>query len=175
MHLCPRVLVLHIKRFIFNHAAKIAIKRNDSIALSATLDISRFCAQERKFCSPELAAASPTYKLRSFLNHIGEDNVGHYISYSRTNDNIWFVCVLRRAGNAWCRLHQNDTHVYKITMADALLAAQDAYILFFEVSFTDLVVRFVCISWISSICLHHLHQLKSLFSAMSREMCSSQR
>ena len=89
--MCPRVLVLHIKRFIFNYAAQIAIKRNDSIALSATLDISRFCAQELKFCSPELAAASPTYKLRSFLNHIGKDNVGHYISYSRTNGDIWFV------------------------------------------------------------------------------------
>ena len=88
--MCPRVLMHHIKRFLIDNAA-ITIKRHDSIALSATLDISRFC-QEMKFCSPELAAASPTYKLRSFLNHIGEDNVGHYISYSRTNDDIWF-CV----------------------------------------------------------------------------------
>ena len=90
MHMCPRVLVLHIKRFLFDRADKIALKRKDSIAISATLDISRFC-EELKFCSPELAAASPTYKLRSFLNHIGEANVGHYISYSRTNDDIWFV------------------------------------------------------------------------------------
>ena len=82
--MCPRVLVLHIKRFLFDHADEITIKRHDSIALSATLDISRFCAQEMKFSSPELAAASPTYKLRSFLNHTGEDNAGHYISYSRT-------------------------------------------------------------------------------------------
>ena len=173
--MCPRVLVLHIKRFLFDRAAKIALKLNDSIALSATLDISRFC-QEMKFCSPELAAASPTYKLRSFLNHIGEDNVGHYISYSRTNDDIWF-CVfcaaLEMPGAGFAKTILMSTKSQR--QMPFLLPKTLIYILFFEVSFTDPVVQFVCISWISSICLHHLHQLKSQFSAMSREMCSSQR
>ena len=91
MHMCPRVLVLHIKRFQFNHATLITSKRRESITLSATLDISRFCAPEMKFCSPELAASRPIYKLRSFLEHRGTVNKGHYISYSRNNDDSWCV------------------------------------------------------------------------------------
>lgn len=91
MHMCPRVLVLHMKRFQFNHATLIISKRRESITLSATLDISRFCAPEMKFCSPELAASRPIYKLRSFLEHHGTVNQGHYISYSRNNDDSWCV------------------------------------------------------------------------------------
>jgi ubiquitin C-terminal hydrolase len=87
----PRVLVLHIKRFQFNHAARITTKRRESITLSPTLDISRFCAPEMKFCSPELASSRPIYKLRSFVEHLGVDNNGHYITYSRTSDNSWCV------------------------------------------------------------------------------------
>ena len=183
MHMCPRVLVLHIKRFQFNHATLITSKRRESITLSATLDISRFCAPEMKFCSPELAASRPIYKLRSFLEHRGTVNKGHYISYSRNNDDSW--CVRRRrAGNALRRLQQDDHCVTKFTAADALLAAQDAYILFFEVSitFNDLVLQCVCISCISLMCLyrhhHHNHrqqQQRLLFSAMHRKfkmMCS---
>ena len=91
MKTCPRVLVLHIKRFHFDDATEITTKRLESITLPATLDISRFCAPEMKICCPKLAASRPIYKLRSFVQHLGTADGGHYISFSRTSDDSWCV------------------------------------------------------------------------------------
>ena len=140
MAMCPRILALQLKRFQYDPATEIFAKRSDLITFSETLDLSCFCSRELKFCSAELAASRPIYRLRSFLNHTGGYGAGHYISYCRTNDEIWYR-NLAPAQDACCRLQQDDSRVSNITAVDALHASQRAYVLFFEVSLIDPVAQ----------------------------------
>ena len=83
VQMCPRVLVLQIKRFEFHQITQRSTKRSDAIALPESLDISDFCAQEME----------SRYTLRSVLYHHGETlRSGHFTSRTRSNDGSWWVC-----------------------------------------------------------------------------------
>eukprot|EP00929_Paragymnodinium_shiwhaense_P003765 TRINITY_DN1043_c1_g1_i1.p1 TRINITY_DN1043_c1_g1~~TRINITY_DN1043_c1_g1_i1.p1 ORF type:complete len:627 (+),score=128.31 TRINITY_DN1043_c1_g1_i1:140-2020(+) len=93
----PRVLVLHLKRFVPNLATRRYDKQHQSVTCPQWLDLKAACAGEpstllvngrppaRPFAEREEEAASrPVYSLRAAVAHEGDSPFnGHYVCYAR--------------------------------------------------------------------------------------------
>jgi len=104
----PRVLILHLKRFIFNmNGDRRKIRTSISYPL-LDLDMSPYVAEE----IPDMCCQ---YDLFAISNHIGELNSGHYTSYVQHGGD-WYHC--------------NDSSTKKANVSD--LINSGTYILFYK-------------------------------------------
>ena len=80
----PKVLTLHLKRFVFDYATNRRKKVNDPLQISSNLDLRPFLAEEA-----EAAAAQDVmnYELYGILIHAGSAMGGHYHAYIKDTVN----------------------------------------------------------------------------------------
>ena len=65
----PKILVIHLKRFVFSERLMDYAKLDDIVEIKPELQIP--CAQENR---------AGSYKLYGIVHHLGTKNNGHYIA-----------------------------------------------------------------------------------------------
>ena len=68
-------------------------------------------------------ATSPTYRIRAFIEHLAQGKQGHYITFTRTDDDSWFY-------------HSDADPPREVSRTE--VAARQPYCLFYAVSYTHL-------------------------------------
>ena len=74
----PKVLTLHLKRFVFDYATMRRKKVNDPLQIGSTLDLGPFLADEAEAAATDDAMI---YELYGILIHSGSAMGGHYHAY----------------------------------------------------------------------------------------------
>jgi ubiquitin carboxyl-terminal hydrolase 10 len=130
----PRVLVLHLKRFVFSLNSGAALKLRKVIKFPERLEIKHsYLAQQLQLevkATDSAAAESGlkrvrSYQLHAVCKHIGEHAVrGHYTSIAR-------ALPLSGASQTPCWSAQDDGKVRQLSLND-VLNDPDAYLLFYH-------------------------------------------
>ncbi|CAJ1451677.1 unnamed protein product [Effrenium voratum] len=96
----PKVMVLHLKRFVPNMEKQIYEKQHQAVRIPSTLDLGLACASPRPPARPLAAEspsrvspgspAGPSYRLRAVVAHDGPSpRAGHYVCYSCSATGEW--------------------------------------------------------------------------------------
>lgn len=107
----PNVLIIHLKRFQ-NNGTKVS-KNNKNVIFDHHLNIGEFINQFNK--------KNLNYQLFGVIQHFGQMNGGHYISFNKTSDG-WY-CF-------------DDSNVIKVNEIDKEIMTNSSYVLIYSTTDT---------------------------------------
>lgn len=115
----PQVLLLHLKRFVYNEATDVFEKCKVPVEIPLRLDLAELLTPN---APPVAAGVSTSFIVRAVVMHLGPTiRSGHYVCHVRNKDQTW--------------TKYNDSLVAKSNVSDSLNgpdAARNAYLLFYE-------------------------------------------
>jgi len=86
----PKVLVLHMKRFVPDMALQIYKKCFYPVRIDQHLHIGRVCADKLEASGAHSEVPKPYYKLHGIVRHVGATMaVGHYVADTKAADGTW--------------------------------------------------------------------------------------
>jgi len=114
----PQVLLLHLKRFVYNEKTDVFEKCTLPVEIPLRLDLAPLLSPN----APVPAGISTTFIVRAVVMHLGPTiRSGHYVCHVRNNNHTW--------------TKYNDSLVAVSNVRDSLNgpdAAKNAYLLFYE-------------------------------------------
>jgi ubiquitin carboxyl-terminal hydrolase 7 len=103
----PRVLIVHLRRYVFDWTRGALVKISCLVEFSETLEIDDVLSGTQ--------GLSATYALRFMAAHRGEDDAGHFVAYVSVDD-TWYLC--------------SDLDTGRVDLSDVL--RDEPYLLFYE-------------------------------------------